>query len=81
MTAPGAALRERFKKVLIQRMCTFLNWTDADFDAVIDLIRDAACAEQRETDAKIARDFIEKGAYANTCLDIAAAIRAEGETR
>ena len=40
-------------------------------------LRDAARAEQRKADAKIARDFIDKGAYAVTCLDIARAIRAQ----
>ena len=40
-------------------------------------LRDAARAEQREANAKIARDFIDKGAYAVTCLDIARAIRAQ----
>src|SRR3972149_5039702 len=46
---------------------------------IVMLALDAARAEQGEADAKIARDFIDKGAYANTCLDIARAIRAQGE--
>ena len=45
MPLTDAGLRERLRTLLVERMCTFLNWTDADFDAVVALVHDAARAE------------------------------------
>ena len=76
-TITDARLRERVVKFMSDFGISHFHVDDW----ILELSRSidaSARAEQREADAKIARDFIEKGVYANTCLDIAAAIRAQG---
>ena len=57
-----------------------LIWIDVIAEALL-LATQEATEKERERAGRIARSFIEKGAYANTCLDISRAIETPTEER
>ena len=79
-----AVLRERAYRWCGANQMTYSEWTVDELTKAFIALHDAARAEQREADAKIARNWQEVGyesgeSASQICRSIAAAIRQGGE--